>query len=274
MSNPALIMVAPNGARRTRADHPALPVTIAETARVAAQCREAGADAIHAHLRDREGRHSLDADGYLDLIKTIRREAGEEMVIQVTTEAVGRYSPAEQRAIIDAVGPDAASVSLVEMIPDQAHEAEAAAFYARCASRNIAIQHILYSPAELDRLSDLVRRGIIVDNGLSVLFVLGRYTLGQQSDPLDLMPFLAAAKILKPTIMVCAFGRGEIPALACTLGLGGHARVGFENSLTGPDGILWSDNTRPVAAMAAISSVLKRRRPDRAEALKILGLAV
>ncbi|WP_116652632.1 3-keto-5-aminohexanoate cleavage protein [Pelagibacterium sediminicola] len=272
MTAPALVMVAPNGARRSKADHPALPVTIEEVATAAARCREAGADAVHAHLRDAKGVHSLDADGYRDLIAAIRREAGREMVVQITTEAVGRFTPAEQRAVVDAVHPDAASVALAEMVPDAAHEAQAADFYARCAARDIAIQHILYAPHDVERLSGFVQRGIVPDKGLSVLFVLGRYTDGQQSDPADLMGFLDAARVLAPTVMVCAFGRGEIPALAAALALGGHARAGFENSLTGPDGALWPDNTHPVAAVAGIASTLARARPSRAEALGILGL--
>lgn len=272
MTRPALIMVAPNGARRTRADHPALPVTIADVAATAARCHEAGAGAIHAHLRDADGRHSLDADGYRDLIAAISRVAGPEMVVQITTEAVGRYTPAEQRAVVDAVRPDAASVALAEMVPDAGHETEAAIFYARCAAREIAIQHILYAPAELDRLADLVRRGIIPDTGLSVLFVLGRYTTDQQSDPADLIPFLAAAEGLDSTFMTCAFGRGEIAALACTLSLGGHVRVGFENALSGPDGTIWSDNAESVAAVASVASTLRRARPGRAETLGLLGL--
>lgn len=273
MSAPALIMVAPNGARRGKADHPALPVTIAEVAREAARCHEAGAAAVHAHLRDAEGVHSVDADGYRDLIAAIVREAGPDLAIQITTEAVGRYSPAAQRAVIDAVRPDAASVALAEMIPDPGAEVEGAAFYARCAARGVAIQHILYAPAEVARLAELVRRGIIPQAGLSVLFVLGRYTAGQQSDPFDLMPFVAAARDLAPVMMTCAFGRQEVPALACALALGGHARVGFENSLTGPDGGIWPDNTHPVAAMASIAATLGRRRPNRDEALGLLGRA-
>src|SRR5690606_10954792 len=212
-------------------------------------------------------------DGYRELIAAIRREAGRDMVVQITTEAVGRYSPAEQRAVVDSVHPDAASIALAEMIPDATQEAEAAAFYARCAARNIAIQHILYDPAEVERLTQLVRRGIVPGEGLSVLFVLGRYRPGQQSDPRDLLPFLTAAEAMTATFMTCAFGQGEIPSIALTLSLGGHARVGFENALTGPDGKPWIDNAQPVAAAAAVSDILRRRRPDRSEALALLGRA-
>ena len=58
------IAVAPNGGRKTKADHPALPLTPAELAATAAECLEAGAAMIHVHVRDANGRHLLDADAY------------------------------------------------------------------------------------------------------------------------------------------------------------------------------------------------------------------
>jgi 3-keto-5-aminohexanoate cleavage enzyme len=275
MSVPALIMVAPNGARRTRADHKAIPMTIAETARVAAQCREAGADSIHAHLRDRDGTHILDAGLYSELIAAIAREAGPEMVVQITTEAVGRYTPAEQRAVVDAVRPEAASIALREMLPDEREEKETAAFYARCRERHVAVQHILYEPAELERLRRLVERGIVPGQEQSVLFVLGRYAADQQSSPGDLVPFLAAMREtgdIAGTFMTCAFGRGEIASLTCSLAFGGHVRVGFENSIERPDGTPPQDNAESVAAIATIAGSLGRDRPDRAATLNALGL--
>ena len=41
--SPLLLAVAPNGARKTKADHPALPITPDEIGRTAAACAEAGA---------------------------------------------------------------------------------------------------------------------------------------------------------------------------------------------------------------------------------------
>ena len=67
-ASPALIIVAPNGARRTRDDHPALPVTIEQTVETAVACRQAGAGAIHLHVRDEKGRHSLDPGLYTEAV--------------------------------------------------------------------------------------------------------------------------------------------------------------------------------------------------------------
>jgi uncharacterized protein (DUF849 family) len=54
------IKVCLNGSR-TRAEHPAVPVTPAELARAAAAAVAAGAEAVHLHPRDRDGAESLAA---------------------------------------------------------------------------------------------------------------------------------------------------------------------------------------------------------------------
>ena len=111
------IMIAPNGARKGKADHPALPVTIAETVKTALACQEAGADGIHAHVRDAKGKHILDAGLYSELLDELTKQTP-DLYAQITTEAVGQYSPAEQRAVVEAVEPTAVSISVKEMLSD------------------------------------------------------------------------------------------------------------------------------------------------------------
>ena len=53
-------MVAPNGARPKKKDHSEVPVTISEIVSTAKTCFDAGAGAIHFHIRDREEKHVLD----------------------------------------------------------------------------------------------------------------------------------------------------------------------------------------------------------------------
>lgn len=262
MQDLPLIMAAPNGASRGKADHPHLPVTVEEIARAAAACHEAGAGAVHIHVRDRDGRHVLDAGLYRQATAAIHAATGGGMLVQITTEAVGRYSPAEQRQVVRDVVPRAVSVALREMAPDAGEEAEAAAFYAWAHGEDIAVQHILYEPAEVVRLADLAARGVVAGERFQLIFPLGRYAKGQESDPADLFPFLAA---LRETGLaercdwaVCAFGVGETRALTAALALGGKIRVGFENSLWNADGSVAADNAERVARMAAIATALGR----------------
>ena len=68
MTRPTIIMAAPNGARKVKTDHPAVPVTIAETIATAKECHAAGASILHAHVRDDDGKHLLDAGRYRQLL--------------------------------------------------------------------------------------------------------------------------------------------------------------------------------------------------------------
>ena len=99
-----MIMVAPTGARRSKADHPALPVTLDETVATARACHTAGASAFHLHVRDDTGAHSLDVYRYRDALAALR-EAVPTMRVQVTTEAAGRFSVAEQYACLTRLEP-------------------------------------------------------------------------------------------------------------------------------------------------------------------------
>ena len=246
-------MVAPNGARRKKHDHPAIPVTIAETVESARQCFEAGAGGLHAHVRDQRGEHVLDAGLYRELLEEMRR-AVPKMMVQITTEAVGRYSAQQQRQLVQTVQPAAVSVGMGEMMSD-GDEGAARRFYHEAEEHGIAVQHILYEAAELETLFDLTGRGIVPSGPLQLLFVLGRYTKNQQSDPAMLKPFLDALERSEQTHdwAICAFGVAETRCLEAALKNGGKARVGFENGLHNADGTLAADNAERVREIHAIA---------------------
>jgi 3-keto-5-aminohexanoate cleavage enzyme len=249
---PVVLCVAPNGARRTQADHPALPIRPDEIAVEAAACADAGASVIHLHVRDDDGAHSLDAQRYRDAIAAIRRAVGDRLLIQVTTEAVGRYSSQQQMALIRDLHPEAASIALRELVPDESMLSQVASFLEWALREGVALQYIVYDAEEARRLVSWVRAGIVPHAAPNTLFVLGRYTAGQQSAPLQLLPFLQDWPLDWPW-SVCAFGESEALCMAAAIGLGGHARVGFENNLHGPDGRLAGRNADLVANVADIA---------------------
>ncbi len=265
---PLILTVAPNGARRTKRDHPAIPIGADELGREAARCREAGAAMIHLHVRDADGGHVLDADGYRDAIAAVKREAGADMLIQITTEAVGMYAPGAQMAVVGDVKPEAFSVAIREILPDDTLEPAVARFLAGEAARETLIQYILYDVADLRRFEALVARGIVPETTASQLFVLGRYTAGQVSAPADLLPFLEARTLAMPWA-VCAFGAREAACAVLAATLDGHARVGFENNTALPDGTSAPGNASLVCAVATSAAAFGRRAatPDEARAI-------
>ena len=259
-SRKVVIAVAPNGGRRTKADHPAIPLTAAELARTAAECLEAGAAMIHVHVRRPDGRHLLDADAYRQAIAAIRAEVGERLVIQITTEALGLYSPAEQAAVLRAVRPQAASLALREFAPDAASEPAFADLLAWMNKHDVLPQIILYDASEAVRLAAMIRRGAVPWTDIPVLYPLGRYTVSQTSQPSDLLSFLEPGAPRFSSWSVCAFGRHEAACVTAAALLGGHVRVGFENNLHLPAGSQAGSNAELVEPVAA--------------ALKRLGLAI
>ncbi|MCO6391049.1 3-keto-5-aminohexanoate cleavage protein [Aliihoeflea aestuarii] len=258
--HPFAIAVAPNGARRTKADHPRLPISAAEIARDAAEALEAGAAMIHLHVRDREGRHTLDADLYREAVEAVRNAVGDDLVIQVTTEAVGRHEPHEQIAVIDALRPESVSIALREILPENGDERTVAALFERMERTGTLHQIIIYEAGELSRLKNLATRGVLPDEPLAVLAVLGRYfETGASDDEFD--AFMAAG-IENHRWMACAFGPRESEFMQRAAEAGGHARVGFENNLWLPGGTLAQSNAALVSAAATSAGIRGLAKAD------------
>ncbi len=240
MSRAVGIMVAPNGARLTTKDHPVLPVTIEKTVDAVAQCKSAGAGAVHLHVRDNEAQHLLDVDTYREAMAAVRDRLGDDFPIQITTESVGKYTPEQQIALVKELKPEYISAAFAEFIPDSIYQSMASDFYRWSVDEGVAVQHILYSPEDLARFIDLQESTVVPDQHRSLLFVLGRYTEGQQSNPEDLDPFLEELEKRGVaghyTWMICAFGQNETSCLVYAAARGGHVRVGFENNRLHPDG--------------------------------------
>lgn len=246
------LMVAPNGARHDKAYHPALPLSLDETVDTARACRAAGADGIHLHLRDADGRHLLDAGAYRDARATLAQTVP-GMAVQITTEAAGRYDVAHQCSVALESGAGLVSISVREMRAGM-DEVEARLFYDTCADRQIAIQHILYDVADMALLHGTLGDDRFAATGLQLLFVLGRYSESRESQPLDLVPFLEqmSAHEINPDWAVCAFGQRETDCLVAAHRAGGKLRVGFENNVVMQDGSTAPDNAARVAEVAAL----------------------
>ncbi|TYP83440.1 uncharacterized protein (DUF849 family) [Maritimibacter alkaliphilus HTCC2654] len=267
------IMVAPNGARRTKADHPALPISPADLADTARACHAAGAGAIHLHVRDNADKHSLDPDRYRAAIAAVEA-AAPGMAVQTTTEAAGVFDLSEQIASVEALNPACVSFSIKEMMRDGRDVADR--FLAGAAARGTAIQFILYDPDEIALFADLYReRALHLRDTPRVIVVAGRYAATQNSDLADYKALHAALKAEKLTDeaiwMTCAFGTGEMACLAQTIDHGGHVRVGFENAIVDASGKPARDNNQRVAMVAALARDRGRQLADGDGARAILG---
>lgn len=272
---PLLIASAPNGARKTRRDHPAIPITAAQLADAAAAVMAAGARMIHLHVRDARGKHTLDAGAYQAAIEAMRAKAGGDLFIQLSSEAAGLYDPGQQRQAMYAVNADGVSIALRELIRAPGDVAPAGELFHHLAGRGVLAQYILFSIDDIDRYGSLLKQGVIPPVGHSVLLVVGRY--GEQPATPDTLHRMVEA--LRGTInrplnwMVCAFGEHQFDCLVEAVKLGGHARVGFENSLLLRAGQVAADNRQLVTQLVESGNPDGRPLADIHQARKILGSA-
>jgi len=262
-----IIMSAPNGARRGHADHPALPVTAEESALDAIALRDAGVSILHLHVRDDDGKHSLDVGRYRQAITAIEKSVGDELLIQVTTEAVGQYSCDQQVAVVRELRPDAVSLALREICPAGSDEHIAAEFFAWMRSEKIWPQYILYSVEDVLRFDDMRRRGVFAEEAPFVMFVLGEYDNSVAGTVEDLDALLAATNPGAYPWAVCCFGGHENDVMLAATAQGGHVRLGFENNLHLPDGELAPDNAALIRKFTA-DIATGQRRPAKAAELR------
>lgn len=133
---------------RTRADHPAVPLTAQQLAREAAASVAEGADALHFHPRNGEGRETLEARWCDAAVLAVRVSGGE---ISLTT---GAWIEPDVDARLRAIAgwralPDVCSVNLAE----EGAEAVCAAL----AARGIEVEAGLASLEDVERLGPVRR---------------------------------------------------------------------------------------------------------------------
>ncbi len=157
------LMVAPNGARRSKSDHPALPIKLDELVETAIACNRAGADGIHLHVRDENDQHSLDVGLYREALAAVG-QAVPDLFLQATSEAADRFGPEAQMRMIRELRPASVSLALSELLRAPVDDVTAAAFYKWAHDQGVGIHHIAYSPMELRKILQCIDDGIIPSN--------------------------------------------------------------------------------------------------------------
>ena len=246
-----VIMSAPNGARRMPGDHAELPITPAQLADCAKSLAQESVSVLHMHVRDRKQQHTIDPDRYREAIAAVSQAVGDSMIVQITTEAVGRFKRDEQMSVVKDIRPEAVSLALCELCPDESTEADAARFFAWLVAENIWPQYILYSVDDVLRFGRLRRKGFFDDDHPFCMLVLGQYVTERYGEVTDLVELLEVADVNESPWSVCCFGKNENAAALYAASHDGHVRLGFENNIMLPDGSEAYDNAALIAAFHA-----------------------
>ncbi len=132
---------------------------------------------IHLHVRDADGAHVLDAEAYRTAIARILDAVGDQLVVQITSESMGRYTPAEQMRAVLETNPEAVSLALRELAPEKKDEPLFSDFLNRLKRMRVWPQIVLYTADEAACLAAMRAEGLIPFERLAVLHVLGRFSL-------------------------------------------------------------------------------------------------
>ena len=106
---PCIICVAITGSLPTKADNPAVPITVSEQVESTHEAFEAGATIAHCHVRDDDGKPTSDPDRFARLMEGLHQHCP-GMIVQLSTG--GRSGAGQARGGMLPLRPDMASLSV------------------------------------------------------------------------------------------------------------------------------------------------------------------
>lgn len=109
MSDPCIICVAITGSLPTKANNPAVPISVSEQVESTQEAFEAGASIVHAHVRNNDETPSSDPEKFAQLKEGLEKHCP-GMIIQFSTG--GRSGAGQSRGGMLPLKPDMASLSV------------------------------------------------------------------------------------------------------------------------------------------------------------------
>jgi len=290
MVKKTILTAAITGNLMSPENNPHLPVTPKQIAEQALDAAKAGASIVHLHARDPEtAKGSMRLDLYRELVERIRQQ-NEEVILNLTTGEGGRFVPSDDDPQIAAPGstlcvPEKRVAHIEELRPDictldfntmwsgQASvintprnlEIMAARIYAAGVKPEIEI----FDSGDLHMAKDFIARDII-KTPLMVQMVLG-VRFGAVANP-ETMAYLVSQLPEDTEWAAFGIGRMAFPMLAQAFLLGGHCRIGMEDTAYIDKGEHCRSNAQLVEKGVSIINSLGGTIATPGEARAILGL--
>jgi uncharacterized protein (DUF849 family) len=270
---PCIICVAITGSVPTKANNPAVPITIAEQVESTHEAFEAGASIAHCHVRDDEGRPTSDPERFARLKEGLERHCP-GMIVQLSTG--GRSGAGRERGGMLPLRPDMASLSVgSNNFPTRVYE-NPPDLVDWLASEMLA--HDIKPEIEAFDLSHIVQATRMAADGrlrgpLYVQFVMGVKN-AMPADEAILDIYIATLKRLAPDALWCAAGIGPAQVLLneWAIARGGHTRTGMEDNVRLDRDTLAPSNAALVRRAAEICERHRRPVATWQQARQMLGL--
>jgi uncharacterized protein (DUF849 family) len=300
-SRKVIITCAPTGSIHTPSMSPHLPVTADQIAEAAIGAAQAGATILHLHARNEaDGSPSPRAEDFMRFLPRIKQ--GTDAVINISTGGSATMTLDARLEGAHAARPELCSLNMGPLIFDFSGAGKRVAEWQHGWEReyvessrgrimyndNAFIERIMvevgqaygtkfefecYDVGHLYTLAHFVERHLVEPPFLiqAVVGILG----GIGPDPRNLAHMVTVAdSLFGDDYMLSAFAAGRHQMDFCTQSvlLGGHARVGLEDSLFIGKGELAASNAQQVGRIRSIVEALGREIATPAEARAMLGL--
>lgn len=290
MAQKTILTCAVTGGLSRRSDNPALPVTPDEIIEACLQAADAGAAIVHIHVRDpHTGLQSMDTALYRTVVNGIR-EKNTALIINLTTGPGGRYHPTDDNPIVPgprtnlqppqkrvehivALKPDIATLDLntmnfggeIVINTPSSVRMMAAALY----DSGVLPELELFDSGDIAMGRDLIAQGTLKVPAMCCLVLGVKYGFTATAESM-----LFAKSCLPPGLHWTGFGigRAAFPMLAQSYILGGHVRIGMEDTLHLAKGRLASSNAELVAKARHIVEQLGGELASADEARSLLKL--
>jgi uncharacterized protein (DUF849 family) len=287
---PTIISCAVTGSFPTREHNPALPVTPAEIADACIGAARAGAAICHIHVRDPQtGAPSMALEHYREVVRLIRASAT-DLLINLTTGPGGRFLPGDDEPARAAPGtklttgeirtehvvelkPDICSLDLNTMwfgggaVINSPHSIRIMA--ERIYAAGVKPELEVFDTGDIRLTEALIKDGTLRTPALFQIVTGVNY--GMAATP----QALAYARSLLPeNCEWAAFGasRMAFPMVAQAFLLGGHCRIGMEDTVYLSKGVKAPDNAALVAKAASIIDALGGKIASVEETRELLGI--
>jgi len=296
-----IITCALTGSIHTPSMSPHLPVTADEIAAAGVGAAEAGAAILHLHARDpATGKPSADPAHFRAFLPRLKQ--GCDAVLNLSTGGSATMSLDERLAAPKEAAPEMASLNMgtmnfalypmAERITDWRHDWEkpflegsddlvfkntprdiARILTELGQERGARFEFECYDLGHLYMLRHFADRGLI-EAPFFIQFVFGVLG-GMGPDPENLSHMVRIAdKLFGDDYMfsVLAAGRHQMPMASQAAAMGGHVRVGLEDSLTIARGTLARSNAEQVEKVRGIVEAMGREVVDADGARRLLRL--
>ena len=293
MKRKVILTCAVTGENKYNPRHPAFPITPEQIATAALEAQEAGATAVHLHVRNPQtGQGSRDPVLFKELAERVRAK-GLRAVLNLTCGGGGLYVPDPENDSIAGPGTDVGTVEnrtahIRENLPDMCSldvttqnqmdgDFEYVYLHSQRTLRRMAAtfkalgvkpEIEVFAPGDILFANQMVSEGLFDAPPMYQMVLGSRWGL-----PSDVETILYMKRLLPPGAQWAAFGIGaqQMPMVAQSVVLGGHARVGLEDNLYLERGVFATNAQLVERAVRIIRDVgCEVATPDEARAM--LGL--